>query len=92
MTFQTRFELEKIDLFRVRENGNRVIGQDDVGHPRPSAVAYSRRPTPGRGFGGEVGQERAIAQRLDRLRINLYGRTVQCDLVPSINFRARTLD
>ena len=64
---KTLLELDKIDLLRVGENGDGLIGQDDVGHPRPLAFAYRRRPTPGRGLGGEVGQERAVAERFERM-------------------------
>ncbi len=81
--FQLLLELEKFDPLRVGENGNRLIGEDDVGHTRPSAVADGPGPRPCDGLGREPGQERAVTQRLDRERTNLYGRTIQCDLVPS---------
>ena len=65
-----RFELDEIDPLRIREDGNGTVGQNDVGDSRPLAIAYRRGPTSGRGLGGKVGQERAVAERLEQRRDN----------------------
>ena len=54
------FQLDQIHLIRIRENGDRPIGQDHVRHADPLATPRPGGPSTGRGLVGEMSQEGTV--------------------------------